>query len=45
MHEKVKELLAEATQGPLSFKDAEIVFDNIMDGNLSESKYLHFLHL
>ena len=34
MHEKVKELLAKATQGPISFKDAEIVFENIMDGNL-----------
>ena len=43
MHEKVKEFLAEATQGPLSFKDAEVVFENIMDGNLSEVEISSFL--
>ena len=43
MHEKVKELLSKATQGPISFKDAEIVFENIMDGNLSEVEISSFL--
>ena len=43
MHEKVKELLSKATQGPISFKDAEIVFENIMDGNLSDVEISSFL--
>ena len=43
MHEKVKELLSKATQRPISFKDAEIVFENIMDGNLSDVEISSFL--
>ena len=43
MNEKVKELLSKATQGPISFKDAEIVFENIMNGNLSEVEISSFL--
>ena len=43
MREKVKELLSKATQGPISFKDAEIVFENIMDGNLSDVEISSFL--
>ena len=43
MHEKVKELLSKATQGPISFKDAETVFGNIMDGNLSDVEISSFL--
>ena len=34
MREKLKELLSNATQGPLSFKDAKLIFENIMDGKL-----------
>ena len=36
MHENMKALLSNATKGPISFKDAEFVFENIMDGNLSK---------
>ncbi|MDC3080720.1 anthranilate phosphoribosyltransferase [Paracoccaceae bacterium] len=43
MYENVKELLLNATQGPISFKDAEIVFENIMDGNLSAVEISSFL--
>ena len=43
MHENVKELLSKATQGPISFKDAELVFENIMDGNLSAVETSSFL--
>ena len=43
MNEKVKEFLSKATQGPISFKDAEIVFENIMDGNLSDVEISSFL--
>ena len=43
MHEKVKELLSKATQGPISFKDAEIVFESIMNGNLSDVEISSFL--
>ena len=43
MHGNVKELLSKATQGPISFKDAELVFENIMDGNLSAVEISSFL--
>ena len=43
MCEEVKELLSVATQGPLSFKNAEFVFENIMDGKLSEVEISSFL--
>ena len=43
MRENIKELLSKATQGPISFKDAEIVFENIMDGNLSAVEMSSFL--
>ncbi len=43
MHENMKTLLSNATQGPISFKDAEFVFDNIMDGNLSTVEISSFL--
>ena len=43
MHENVKELLSKATRGPISFKDAELVFENIMDGNLSAVETSSFL--
>ena len=43
MHKNVKELLSKATQGPISFKDAELVFENIMDGNLSAVETSSFL--
>ncbi len=43
MNKKVKELLSKATQGPLSFKNAEIVFEKIMDGNLSDVEISSFL--
>ena len=43
MHENMKALLSNATQGPLSFKDAEFVFENIMDGNLSTVEISSFL--
>ena len=43
MHENMKALLSNATQGPISFKDAEFVFENIMDGNLSTVEISSFL--
>ncbi len=43
MQEKLKELFSNATQGPLSFKDAEFVFENIMDAKLSEVAISSFL--
>ena len=43
MHENMKALLSNATQGPISFKDAEFVFENIMDGNLSSVEISSFL--
>jgi len=43
MHENIKALLSNATQGPISFKDAEFVFENIMDGNLSTVEISSFL--
>ena len=43
MDTNVKELLSTATQGPISFKDAEVVFENIMDGNLSAVEISSFL--
>ena len=39
----MKELLSNASDGPISFKDAELVFENIMDGNLSEVEISSFL--
>ena len=39
----MKDLLANASNGPIPFKDAELVFDNIMDGNLSEIEIASFL--
>ena len=39
----MKDLLSNATQGPISFKDAEFVFENIMDGNLSKVEISSFL--
>ena len=43
MHENMKGLLSNATKGPISFKDAEFVFENIMDGNLSKVEISSFL--
>ena len=43
MHENMKALLSNATKGPISFKDAEFVFENIMDGNLSKVEISSFL--
>ena len=43
MHEKAKELLSNATQRPLSFKDAELIFESIMDGKLTEVEISSFL--
>ena len=43
MHENMKELLSNATRGPISFRDAEFVFENIMDGNLSAVEISSFL--
>ena len=43
MYENMKTLLSNATQGPISFKDAEFVFENIMDGNLSSVEISSFL--
>ena len=43
MQVKLKELFSNATQGPLSFEDAELVFENIMDGKLSEVEISSFL--
>ena len=42
MQVKLKELFSNATQKPLSFKDAELVFENIMDGKLSEVEISSF---
>ncbi|MFL2793707.1 MAG: anthranilate phosphoribosyltransferase [Paracoccaceae bacterium] len=39
----MKELLSNASNGPIPFKDAELVFENIMDGNLSEVEISSFL--
>ena len=39
----MKELLSDASNGPISFKDAERVFENIMDGNLSDVEISSFL--
>ena len=39
----MRELLSNASDGPLPFKDAELVFENIMDGNLSEIEIASFL--
>ena len=39
----MKELLSDASNGPISFKDAERVFENIMDGTLSEVEISSFL--
>ena len=43
MQEKLKNLLSRVTQGPISFNDAEIVFEAIMDGKLSEVEISSFL--
>ena len=43
MQEKLKDLLSRVTQGPISFNDAEIVFEAIMDGKLSEVEISSFL--
>ena len=43
MHEKIKELLSNATQRPLSFEDAELVFECIMDGKLTGVEISSFL--
>ena len=43
MQEKLKNLLSRVTQGPLSFNDAELVFEAIMDGKLSEVEISSFL--
>ena len=43
MHENIKTLLSNATQGPISFKDAEFIFENIMNGNLSTVEISSFL--
>ena len=43
MQEKLKDLLSRVTKGPISFNDAEIVFEAIMDGKLSEVEISSFL--
>ncbi len=43
MQENLKDLLSRATQGPISFNSAEIVFEAIMDGKLSEVEISSFL--
>ena len=43
MHENIKTLLSNATQGPISFKDAEFIFENIMNGNMSTVEISSFL--
>ena len=43
MQENLKDLLSRATQGPISFNGAEIVFEAIMDGNLSDVELSSFL--
>ena len=43
MQESLKDLLSRATQGPISFNGAEIVFEAIMDGKLSDVELSSFL--
>ena len=43
MQEKLKDLLSRVTQRPISFNDAEIVFEAIMDGKLSGVEISSFL--
>ena len=43
MQETLKDLLSKATQGPISFNGAEIVFEAIMDGKLSDVELSSFL--
>ena len=43
MQENLKDLLSRATQGPISFNGAEIVFEAIMDGKLSDVEISSFL--
>ena len=43
MKENLKDLLSRATQSPISFNDAENVFEAIMDGKLSEVEMSSFL--
>ena len=43
MQENLKDLLSRATQGPISFNGAEIVFEAIMDGKLSDVELSSFL--
>ncbi len=43
MQENLKDLLSKATQGPISFNGAEIVFEAIMDGKLSDVELSSFL--
>ena len=43
MTKKLKGLLSKATERPLSFKEAEIVFESIMDGKLSGVEISSFL--
>ncbi len=43
MQENLKDLLSIATQGPISFNGAEIVFEAIMDGKLSDVELSSFL--
>ena len=43
MQKNLKDLLSRATQGPLSFNGAEIVFEAIMDGKLSDVDLSSFL--
>ena len=43
MKENLKDLLSRATQGPISFNGAEIVFEAIMDGKLSDVELSSFL--
>jgi anthranilate phosphoribosyltransferase len=43
MQENLKDLLSRATQGPISFDGAELVFEAIMDGKLSDVELSSFL--
>ena len=43
MQENLKDLLSRATQGPISFNGAEIVFEAILDGKLSDVELSSFL--
>ena len=43
MQDNLKDLLSRATQGPISFSGAEIVFEAIMDGKLSDVELSSFL--